>query len=132
MIVKAAYYPHQMPTKIVVQTIDGAYKSANLTPFRMLSDKDLTPLAVFNPQMGDDIPSYTLKFYGLSYCTDQRLKQLRISAGLTQQALADASGINIRQIQSIEAGKIQMANITLRNAKALADALQVPIDSLLD
>lgn len=132
MVVKAAYYPHQMPTKIVVQMLDGSYKSADLTPFRILSGKDLTPLAVFNPQMGDEIPGYTLKFYGLSFDTDQRLKQLRTGAGLTQQALADASGVGIRQIQSIEAGKIQIGNITLKNAKALADALHISIDSLLD
>lgn len=132
MVVKAAYYPHQMPTKIVVQTLDGFYKSADLTPFRVLSDKDLTPLAVFNARMGDEIPGYTLKFYGLSFDTDQRLKQLRINAGLTQQALADASGVNVRQIQKIESGEIQIENITVKNAKALADALQVSVDSLLD
>lgn len=132
MIVKAAYYPHQLPTKIVIQTLDGAYKSADLTPFRILSEDDLQPLAVFNPQMGDAIPDYTIKFYGLSLDTDPRLKQLRTNAGLTQKGLADAAGVNIRQIQKIEAGEIQIGNITLKNAKALADALHTSIDSLLD
>lgn len=132
MIVKAAYYPHQLPTKIVIQTLDGTYKSADLTPFRILSEDDLQPLAVFNPQMGDSIPDYTIKFYGLSLDTDPRLKQLRTNAGLTQKGLADAAGVNIRQIQKIEAGEIQIGNITLKNAKALADALHTSIDSLLD
>ena len=132
MIVKAAYYPHQLPSKIVIQTLDGAYKSADLTPFRILSEDDLQPLAVFNPQMGDAIPDYTIKFYGLSLDTDPRLKQLRTNAGLTQKGLADVAGVNIRQIQKIEAGEIQIGNITLKNAKALADALHTSIDSLLD
>lgn len=132
MIVKAAYYPHQLPTKIVIQTLDGAYKSADLTPFRILSEDDLQPLAVFNSQMGDAIPDYTIKFYGLSLDTDPRLKQLRTNAGLTQKGLADAAGVNIRQIQKIESGEIQIGNITLKNAKALADALHTSIDSLLD
>lgn len=60
------------------------------------------------------------------------LADLRKSVGLTQQKLATASGINIRQIQKIESGEVQIGNITLKNAKALADALHVSIDSLLD
>jgi len=60
------------------------------------------------------------------------ITELRKSAGLTQKALADASGINIRQIQKIESGEVQIGNITLKNAKALADALHVSIDSLLN
>jgi len=60
------------------------------------------------------------------------LADLRKSVGLTQQKLATASGINIRQIQKIESGEVQIGNITLKNAKALADALHVSIDSLLN
>lgn len=60
------------------------------------------------------------------------ITDLRKAAGLTQKGLADAAGINIRQIQKIEAGEIQIGNITLKNAKALADALHTSIDSLLD
>ena len=60
------------------------------------------------------------------------ITELRKSAGLTQKALADAAGINIRQIQKIESGEVQIGNITLKNAKALADALHVSIDSLLN
>lgn len=60
------------------------------------------------------------------------ITELRKSAGLTQKALADAAGINIRQIQKIESGEIQIENITVKNAKALADALHVSIDSLLN
>lgn len=59
------------------------------------------------------------------------LADLRKAAGLTQKALADASSVNIRQIQKIESGEIQIGNITLKTAIALADALQVPISSLL-
>lgn len=60
------------------------------------------------------------------------LKTLRKAAGMTQGDLAAASGVNIRQIQKIETGEIQVENITLKNAKALADALHVSIDSLLN
>ena len=39
------------------------------------------------------------------------LADLRKSVGLTQQKLATASGINIRQIQKIESGEVQIGNI---------------------
>jgi len=60
------------------------------------------------------------------------LKTARADANLTQQALAEKSGINIRQLQKIEKGEIQIGNITLRNAKALADALEITIEDLTE
>ena len=53
------------------------------------------------------------------------LYDLRQSRGLTQKALAEQTGINIRQIQKIEKGEIKIDNITLKNAIALADALGI-------
>jgi transcriptional regulator with XRE-family HTH domain len=55
---------------------------------------------------------------------------LRQSRSLTQQALANLSGIGIRQIQKIEAGDILLDNITLKNAAALSGALGISIDQL--
>lgn len=60
------------------------------------------------------------------------LATLRKEAKLTQMALSVRSGINIRQIQKIESGEIDINNITLRNAIALADALDVSMDDLID
>ena len=131
MIVKNAYYPHQLPTQIVIEATDGKFYAADLTPFRAVNETDLRPLAVFSPAMGDEIPDYTLKFYQLVREFEPRLKQRRINAGLTQKQLAEAAGVNIRQIQKIEAGEIQMGNVTLQNAARLAAALGVEIKDLL-
>lgn len=60
------------------------------------------------------------------------VRELRQAAGLTQKALADASGINLRQIQKIEAGEIRIENVTLGNAKKLAGAFGIQIEELLD
>lgn len=60
------------------------------------------------------------------------LKDRRQAAGLTQKGLAGAAAMNLRQIQKIEAGEIRIENITLGNAKKLADALGVQIEALLD
>lgn len=51
---------------------------------------------------------------------------------MTQKELADKTGINIRQIQKYESGEYNPENITLKNAVALADALDCePKDFLL-
>lgn len=49
----------------------------------------------------------------------------RKAAGMTQQQLADASGVNIRQIQRVENGEGDIANVTAQNLIAIADALKV-------
>ena len=59
------------------------------------------------------------------------LKELRAKAGMTQQQLADATGINIRQIRKIESGEIKMENITAKNFLALAKVLEIDPRSLL-
>lgn len=60
-----------------------------------------------------------------------KIKELRIQQNLTQQQLADKSTINIRQIQKIEKGEIDINNVTLKNALSLAKALQCTVENLL-
>lgn len=60
-----------------------------------------------------------------------RLRHLRAEAGLTQAQLAAASGINLRQLQKIEAGEIKLGNVTLANAVALARALGIEAEDLI-
>lgn len=44
-----------------------------------------------------------------------KLKEIRKSQGLTQKALAEKAGINIRQIQKYESGEYDIGNMTLKN-----------------
>lgn len=61
------------------------------------------------------------------------LRSLRQMRGLTQQELADKSGVNIRNIQKIESGEIKVGNLSAKNFMALAEALNVyPADILMD
>ena len=53
------------------------------------------------------------------------LRDARIAAGLTQQQLANKSGVNVRQIQRVEIGESEAGNLTARNLLAIADALGV-------
>ncbi|WP_281559978.1 helix-turn-helix transcriptional regulator [Thalassomonas sp. RHCl1] len=54
------------------------------------------------------------------------LKELRISRHLSQEQLAQMSGLNVRTIQRIESGK----NASLESLKCLASALNVEVSTL--
>lgn len=60
------------------------------------------------------------------------LKERRLSLGLTQQKVADRAGLRLQQYQKIEAGTTHPDRMTLRNAAALAKALKIPIEKLLE
>ena len=60
------------------------------------------------------------------------LQEIRVAAGLTQQELADLSGVNIRQIQKFEKGESQLQNATVETALKLADALGVDVHRLIE
>lgn len=62
----------------------------------------------------------------------KNLSAFRVSAGLTQQQLADASGVNIRQIQRVENGEADIGNISAKNLLALSDALGIDPRQLLN
>lgn len=54
-----------------------------------------------------------------------KLEWARRGAGLGQQHLADAAGVNIRLVQKVEIGEAKAENLTAKNLLALADALGV-------
>lgn len=54
------------------------------------------------------------------------LKQLRMSRHLSQEQLADMSGLSVRTIQRIESGQ----NASLESQKCLAAVLDVDLDTL--
>lgn len=51
--------------------------------------------------------------------------------GMTQKELAGKAGVGIRQIQKYESGEYNAGNMTLKNAIALADALECEVRDLL-
>ena len=64
--------------------------------------------------------------------TGAEFKALRQSAGLTQQALADITGLHIRQIQRLEKGDVSPGDMAAKNLFAVADALNVDPRTLID
>lgn len=64
--------------------------------------------------------------------TGKELKEFRIAAGLTQQALGNMVGISRRAIAKYEAGEIDLGQIEVKTAIKLASVLGVPIKRFLD
>ena len=60
-----------------------------------------------------------------------KLEWSRRMAGMTQAELAEASGVNIRQIQRVELGEAEAGNLTAKNLISIADALRVDIRRLV-
>ena len=60
------------------------------------------------------------------------LLAIRTKKGLTQTRLAELSGINARQIRKIETGEIKVMNVTVGTMSALANALGVKIEDLMN
>lgn len=60
-----------------------------------------------------------------------KLEWSRRAEGLTQAELAEASSVNIRQIQRVELGEAEAGNLTAKNLIAIADALHVDIRRLI-
>ena len=67
-------------------------------------------------------------------CHNNRINSIlynRSVMGMTQKKLAEKSGVNIRQIQKYESGEYDTGNMTLKNAIALAKALECEVKDLL-
>lgn len=68
-------------------------------------------------------------------CHNNRINSIlynRSVMGMTQRELAEKSGVNIRQIQKYESGEYDIGNMTLKNALALADALECEVKDLIN
>lgn len=60
------------------------------------------------------------------------LAERRKELNLTQKQLAALSGVNSRQIQRVESGDSKAENLTLKNALALAKALEIKPEDLIN
>ncbi len=59
----------------------------------------------------------------------KKLKEFRVSKGLSQEELADIAGLHRTYIGSVERGE---RNISIDNIERLASALDIKIKDLLD
>lgn len=66
-LINGAWYVDQLPTMIVIETVDGTLGMFNLTPFREVKDSDIRPYKGHHPHTmkGSPLPEYLYRFYGL-------------------------------------------------------------------
>lgn len=67
-------------------------------------------------------------------CHNNKINALlyqRTSSRMTLKELSRKSGVNIRQIQKYESGEYNCGNMTLKNAIAIANALECDVKELL-
>lgn len=60
-----------------------------------------------------------------------RIRELRVKKGLTQTQLAELAGTGQNRISQYESGDMPVENMTIGQAKKIADALDVKIEDLL-
>lgn len=75
-----------------------------------------------------------IKITSLSWTTYNpynKLSELRSKAGLTQQALADAAGVNIRQVQKWESGELDIGKAAAETVVKVAKMLNTTVEDLL-
>lgn len=63
--------------------------------------------------------------------TTEAIKAARKASGYTQQSLADACGMHIRQIQRLETGQIAPGDMAAKNLLAIASALGMTVEELM-
>jgi transcriptional regulator with XRE-family HTH domain len=59
----------------------------------------------------------------------RRVRELRIAHGWTQEAAVERLGVDVRELQRIEAGRV---NMTLQSLVRIARGLGVPVRELFD
>lgn len=61
-----------------------------------------------------------------------KLKEIRKSKGITQEALAEMSGVNPRTVQNFEQGKADINKAAVIKVYALAKALECTVEDLIE
>ena len=61
-----------------------------------------------------------------------KIQEIRKAHGLSQRQLAEASGVNVRVLQHYEQGFKDINKAAAETVKALADALGVRMEDLLE
>lgn len=96
IMVNAVWYVANMPTAAVVELPDNSLVYFNITPFRMLSDKDFRPYNGYHPRKckGQPLPDYLYRFYGLVKNTESATEVIHIRLTPTEKAKVETSAVN--------------------------------------
>ena len=67
MKVKAVYQAYTFPNHYVVETLDGRYMAFRITPYRNITEDDLTPMPAYRPAGNNAaiMPEYEYRKFGI-------------------------------------------------------------------
>lgn len=71
MLVKRVLAMPAMPTKYVVERVDGSYAAFSIAPYRKIRESELRPLgekAALMAYHAEAVPAHEQRLYGLTIC----------------------------------------------------------------
>ena len=73
MKIRKLYNPPSSPMHMVVETVEGRFLKFFITPFRKITEKDLSPLPGFVPNgnNGTEAFDYMYRFYGFEKAEEE-------------------------------------------------------------
>ena len=110
---------------ILHQLLSDALTPSEMRQVAAKAAHDLNAVAHMAPETAEAVQAERVR-------QTSTLLALRLDAGMSQAELSRRSGVNARQIRSIERGDIKIGNVTLANAAALAAALGIHAEELLN
>lgn len=71
MKVSAVYAPAQLPCHDVIRDLDGNLMMFRISPYRKITEQDLSLCRAYRPQDEDLVPQRICRLYGLETCCDE-------------------------------------------------------------
>lgn len=98
MVINGAWYLDALPTCVVMERMDGTLAKFFLTPFRSITEKDLTPYKSYHPRKckGQPLPDYLYKFYGLARNEESLSEVIRVRVSPSEKEKLEAAAENAK------------------------------------
>lgn len=94
--VNGAWYINQLPQHIVLELDNGSLTKVQMTPFRIISERDFSPYNGYHPRKckGQPLPDYLYRFYGIDKNKESATEVIHIRVTPAEKAKVDAAAKN--------------------------------------
>jgi hypothetical protein len=96
LMINGAWYIEQLPQHIIMERTDGTLGMFRMTPFRVLTPKDITDYKGYHPRKckGQPLPEYLYRHYGLSRNEEGLTEVIRVRLSPTEKEKLDTVAKN--------------------------------------
>jgi len=96
MIINGAWYIDAIPNQIVVEKADGTLAKFRLTPFRKITESELTIYKSCHPRKckGQPLPDYLYRFYGIKRNDESLTEVIRVRISPSDKERLDTAAKN--------------------------------------